>query len=80
MIKRQQMNKEKEIKEIATLMCRVYDGSCDECGFSPWCCIYDDARNMYNAGYRKQSDVAKQIFEEIEKHTQEKGNLYVQRW
>ena len=57
------MDKEKQIEEIVKVMC----GGCPdnkECMY----CLYADwynAEALYNAGYRKQSEVTREIFEEI---------------
>lgn len=51
------MNKEKQIEEMVMLMTE---------GARP---AVDDAEVLYNAGYRKASEVANDIFREIEKHS-----------
>ena len=74
------MTKEKQIKEmcdvIASMICEIYNPLCDE--YEPHTCshcyanstkIGDFAEMLYNAGYHKKSDVAKEIFEELEKLT-----------
>ena len=56
--------REKQIEEIAKVMC----GGCPdnkEC-MRCLCADWYKAQFIYNAGYRKQSDVAKEIFEEID--------------
>jgi hypothetical protein len=76
------MNKEKQIEEMARVMnecCNRYDAQgnhlgnkCFEC--ECWCdtnhicCSYNtkEATALYDAGYRKASDVAREIFAEIE--------------
>ena len=70
------MDNEKQIEEmceiIAFMICEVYNPLCDE--NKPHTCsrcyanstkIGDFAEMLYNAGYRKQSDVAKEIFDDI---------------
>lgn len=72
------MDREKQIEEmcetIASMICEVYNPLCDE--NKPHTCsrcyanstkIGDFAEMLYNAGYRKQSEVAEKIFDEIEK-------------
>ena len=49
------MDRDKQIFEMAMLMTE---------GARP---SVDDAEALYNAGYRKASDVAREIFEEIER-------------
>lgn len=59
------MNREKEIEEIAKVMC----GGCPdnkEC-MHCLCKAWYDAEGLYVAGYCKQSEVAKEIFDEIRK-------------
>ena len=70
------MDNEKQIEEmceiIASMICEVYNPLCDE--NKPHTCfrcyanstkIGDFAEMLYNAGYCKQSDVAKEIFDDI---------------
>lgn len=77
------MDKNREIEEMARVMnecCNRYDeqgnhigNKCYEC--ECWCdtnhicCSYNtkEALALYNAGYRKSSEVAEEIFAEIEK-------------
>ena len=72
------MNREKQIEEmcdvIASMICEIYNPLCDE--YEPHTCshcyanstkIGDFAEMLYNAGYHKRSDVAKEIFDEIER-------------
>ena len=74
------MDREKQIEEmceiIASMICEVYNPLCDE--NKPHTCsrcyanstkIGDFAEMLYNAGYHKRSDVAKEIFEELDKLT-----------
>ena len=49
------MTKEKQIEEMAEFMTE---------GIRPWA---EDAEALYNAGYRKASEVASEIFEELRK-------------
>ena len=76
------MTIEKQIEEMVKIMnecCNVYDeqgrhirNKCYEC--EEWsddnhcCCSYNtkEAAALYNAGYRKASEIAREIFEEIE--------------
>lgn len=65
------MTEQEHIEEMAKILCSDY-GDCKKCSLSnpesenP-CMVYDDCERLYNEGYRKQSDVAREIFEEIEK-------------
>lgn len=60
------MNKEKQIKEMAkaTMKHCEIDNQCGSCHWST--CNECLAEVLYNAGYRKTSEVAREIFEEIE--------------
>ena len=65
------MSRDKQIKEMVK-HCHFYeDGDCILCEVS-WvecdakCDMCEFAKQLYNAGYRKDSDVAREIFEEIE--------------
>ena len=64
------MNKEKQIEEMAFDICRIdlckhlEQEECDETT-----CAHCTAEALYNAGYRKASEVAKKIFEDIFYHT-----------
>ena len=61
------MLREKQIEELGKILCGMKNG-CDGC---MWDKVHCNERNyaeeIYNAGYRKQSEVAKEIFDEIEK-------------
>lgn len=60
-------NKEKEIEEMSREICSEYDCviPCQSCGYYGYanCRDVKSAEKLYNAGYRKASE----IFEEIEK-------------
>ena len=60
-----------QIEEIVALMCGERK-SCKACksgnpNANAYCRIEHYAEALYNAGYRKTEDVAREIFEEIEK-------------
>lgn len=61
------MSREKQIEGIRSVILRM--NVCEMCDEIK--CIYDCDRciatQIYNAGYRKQSEVVREIFEEIEK-------------
>ena len=59
------MDKEKQIKEMTVILCSSYksDGSCMGC---PDCIAKEEAKSIYDSGYRKASEVAREIFEEID--------------
>lgn len=60
---------EKQIEGMARIMCKptANKGNCERCGFHKQCSKFDDATDLYNASYRKQSETAKEIFAEIGK-------------
>ena len=50
------MSKEKQIEEMARVLCGMAS-SCDKCMFKKGNCYeYNEAEEIYNAGYRKQSE------------------------
>lgn len=60
------MNKEKQIEEMAKDFCAV-GIPCEECHlYKNRCHAKKYATRAYTAGYRKASEVAREIFEEIE--------------
>jgi hypothetical protein len=67
--KEQTMNK--QIDEMAITLCEDY-GKCNKCTLSnpecenP-CMIKEDCERLYNQGYRKASDVAREIFDDLAK-------------
>ena len=58
------MNKEKQIEEMASVLMAKCDSELD-CSKKADCDMCR-AENLYIKGYRKASDVAREIFEEIE--------------
>ena len=58
------MSRDKQIEEMAKAVCHL-DRTCDECMTSFECKAMMYAKRFYDAGYRKSSDVAREIFEEI---------------
>lgn len=67
------MSKEKQIEEMARSSCSIYDknNTTTPCGGEMLCdfnCTqYNTCKVLYENGYRKASDVAREIFEEIER-------------
>ena len=58
---------EKQIEEIAKVICEDCAGSGTPCR-EPMCdAVLQNAKALYDAGYRKQSEVVNEIFAEIEK-------------
>ena len=60
------MERDKQIEEMAKTVCHL-DRTCDQCMTSFECKAMTYAKRFYDNGYRKASDVAREIFEEIEK-------------
>ena len=60
------MNRDKQIEEMAKNVCHL-DRTCNECMTSFECKAMMYAKRFYTAGYRKSTEVAREIFEEIEK-------------
>lgn len=51
------MSEEKQIEEMAKVMCGYYGTEkCYECRYCCDCHIKQEATRLYNAGYRKQSE------------------------
>lgn len=65
---------DKQIEEMA----KIIDGYCEaECLDGCYSCVpYKNAEKLYNAGYRKASYVAREIFEEIEKQLARYSHLH----
>ena len=64
------MSRDKQIEEMAKYCCHPCelmedDGSCYRGYDYKTCLCAESAKALYNAGYRKASDVAREIFEEI---------------
>ena len=62
------MDKEKQIEEMAVDLCLLDDCKHlpqEECDLTT--CVHCMAEILYEKGYRKSSEVAREIFEEIEK-------------
>ena len=61
------MNRDKQIEEMTKLICSTCQRELDPCGSKKPCrSAIAECNDLYNAGYRKASDVAREIFEEIE--------------
>lgn len=66
---------EKQIEGIARIICKptANKGNCERCGFRKQCSKFDDAKALYNAGYRKQEEgewlcIYLNKFEHLSKH------------
>lgn len=62
------MKPNEQIAEMAKILCKQYSlDECDICIGCPDCIAEDEAKALYTAGYRKASEVAREIFAEIER-------------
>ena len=73
------MSRDKQIEEMAKVIEQARIKATDTTnsmnyGFGGWY-----AKELYNAGYRKAEDVAREIFEEIERLTKNHGITYTQK-
>ena len=57
------MNRDKQIEEMADILC---DAKGHDCNGGDDCRCVKQAEALYNAGYCKATDVAREIFEDIE--------------
>ena len=68
------MNRDKQIDEMAKICRGYFNGKCYAKGEAQECNLIcsrgDIMRDLYTAGYRKASEVAREIFEEIEERLQ----------
>lgn len=75
------MNKKqkKQIEKITKILCADYgEGEgCFDCPFAiyPPCYAKKHAQNLYNAGYREQTDTAREIFAEIKEVIKNNGSF-----
>lgn len=62
------MEQRKQIEAIARIICKptANKGNCERCGFHKQCSKFDDAANLYNAGYGSRRDTARELFAEID--------------
>ena len=61
------MSRDKQIEEMASIINLPCSGHCEECPSLDCGCLEKlRAVSLYNAGYRKASDVAEEIFAAIE--------------
>ena len=63
------IDKEKQIEEIAIGVCEYRKArgykKCDDCDWGGECGVTEYARELYDAGYRKQSEVAKEFVDRL---------------
>ena len=71
------MSRDKQIEEMAKAICSEYDCviPCQSCAYYAYanCRDVKSAEKLYNAGYRKSTDVAEEIFAEISKASADWG-------
>ena len=69
------MNRDKQIKEMAKSLCEHYgtDGcDSDNCECARYCNVYGDCGTLVDKGYRKASEVALEVIDEVKKLIKEK--------
>ncbi len=64
------MSRDKQIEEMAKIICGSHNnGACvfnhEPCDLE--CSANGEAKKLYDSGYRKASEVAREIFEEVER-------------
>lgn len=67
------MSRDKQIEEMAKSICENY-GACSKCSLQnidkdDTCSIYQECEVLYNAGYRKASYVAEEIYNELDRYS-----------
>lgn len=76
------MSRDKQIEEMAKEICSEYDCiiPCHRCAYYGYenCRDVKSAEKLYNAGYRKASDLAEEIFAEIDEIFERQ--IYESRW
>ena len=73
------MSRDKQIEEMASIINLPCSGHCEECPSLDCGCLEKlRAVSLYNAGYRKASDLAEEIFAEIEEELDHWGALVEQ--
>ena len=80
------LSKEKQINEMAQEICAFCVETCGDCNLiagKPCESVMVEAEHLYNAGYRKQSEVIEEYRQKVNtkmgKHTHLLGKEYVQR-
>lgn len=68
---------ERQIKEMACSICVVRHNCCDPDKPIPSCYAFKCAEKGFENGYRKASELAAEIFEEIEKYLAKDGDIRV---
>lgn len=64
----------REIEEMAKTLCGQKEHSCAECDSCDLCEFWLEASILYANGYRKATDVAREIFEGIKQHLEKQIN------
>ncbi len=71
------MNKEKQIEEMAKVICpNKKPLKCADCVIRGMCNTKETATEIYNAGYRKQSEVVEEVFEWLDEKGFGGGTCY----
>ena len=69
------MKREKQIEEMAKTVCHL-DRTCDECMTSFECKAMIYAKRFYDKGYRKASEVARDIVDDFDKELHKLADRY----
>ena len=76
------MSKDKHIEEMAKVLCKDCARDALPCSLTItgiMCdAVMEQAEALYNAGYRKSTDVASEIFEELEKYLVTSCTIYTE--
>ena len=75
----QTMSKEKQIEEMWNIITTDCDNECVGCEFENdnWCFTHRVINDLYNAGYRKQSDYREELIEAFDNYISE---MTVSKW
>lgn len=71
------MNRDKQIEEMAKIIDGYCEGGCLDGCYN--CVPYKNAEQLYNAGYRKASEVIEDVFLVLDKRTEDEGLVFVKK-
>lgn len=75
------MSRDKQIEEIKAIILEDCGGDCENCEFHNKAVCYDNfiANRLYNAGYRKASEVIEEVFLALDKRTKDEGLVFIKK-
>ena len=75
------MSKEKQIEEMWNIMTTDCNEECVGCEFENdnWCFTHRVINNLYNAGYRKQSEVIEEFADKLGKQLYKNPTIFTQQ-